>query len=143
MSDTSYWARLGARRISRRTMLQGMGAASVGFVAAGTLGACGGESAPSGGGDSGTPVAGGEVVVRRPSRITFGDPIRARSGYDPAVTHLYAAPLLELGDDATVKPNLVEEWEQVDETTLSLTLRDGLQFTDGTPVTAEAVRYSE
>lgn len=142
MSDTSYWARLGARRISRRTMLQGMGAASVGFVAAGTLGACGGESAPSGGGDSGTPVAGGEVVVRRPSRITFGDPIRARSGYDPAVTHLYAAPLLELGDDATVKPNLVEKWEQVDETTLSLTLRDGLQFTDGTPVTAEAVRYS-
>ncbi|HEY8490110.1 MAG TPA: ABC transporter substrate-binding protein [Dehalococcoidia bacterium] len=58
------------------------------------------------------------------------------------MTHLYAAPLLELGDDATVTPNLVEAWEQVDETTLSLTLRDGLQFTDGTSVNAEAVRYS-
>ncbi|MDR6906633.1 peptide/nickel transport system substrate-binding protein [Agromyces sp. 3263] len=49
--------------------------------------------------------------------------------------------LLVLDPDAQLQPNLATEWSYNDDNTvLSLTLRDGVEFTDGTPFDGEAVK---
>lgn len=139
----------------RRGILRGLG-----FGAAGTaafLAACGGgEDGDAGGaqpGALGTPAVvapttdkpaqrGGEIIVRRPSAFTFGDPQRGTSGYDPATSQLYAAPLLEISEKGELQPSLVQSWEQAGETALTLKLRTDLKFADGTPFNAQAVKYS-
>lgn len=156
MSSDNYWVRRAALRTSRRRVLQGMGVASAAAVFGASAVACGGDdddddapgatntTAP---GETPQPTPaetvtrGGELIVRRPSATTFADPHRSSSGYDPTVNHLYAAPLLAF-TGGQIAPSLVEEWEQPDPQQLTLTLRSGLSFTDGTPVNAEAIKYS-
>ncbi len=151
--QNNYWERLAARATSRRRVLQGMGAASMAALMGSSLAACGGDNddssaTPGGSGTqpvSGTTAAaikrGGEIIVRRPSAMTFADPHRSSSGYDPTINHLYAAPLLSFLD-GKLGPSLVSEWEQADNLTIRLKLRPDLTFTDGTPVNAAAVKYS-
>jgi len=51
--------------------------------------------------------------------------------------------LIEFSVDATqFEPRLATAWEQVDDTTLRLTLREGVTFTNGEPFDAESVVYS-
>jgi len=51
--------------------------------------------------------------------------------------------LLLRAPDGTVSPNAAEEWEYSDDLrTLTLTLREGMTFTDDSPVTADAVAQS-
>lgn len=138
-----------------------MGAASAFAVFGAGLAACGGDdddtngtggstnTPGSGGGttpqasstSADAPKRGGQLIVRRPSAMTFADPHRSSSGYDPTINQLYAAPLLNMVD-GKLAASLVEKWEQVDDTTATLTLRSGLTFTDGTPVNAAAIKYS-
>jgi len=159
MTEPNYWKRLAQRGTSRRRVLQAMGAASMTAAIGGSFAACGGDDDATSGDDdaskntpsSGTttstqpagPVAkrGGELVVRRPSAMTFADPHRSSSGYDPTINHLYAAPLLSMVN-SKLGPSLVAKWEQVDHTSVRLQLRPDLTFTDGTPVNAAAVKYS-
>jgi peptide/nickel transport system substrate-binding protein len=88
------------------------------------------------------PQPGGELVIRRGSNFTFGNPIRASSGYDVGFNRLYAAPLLDYDLQGNVLPFLAQAFEQTDPTTITLKLRPGLNFTDGTPVNAAAIKYS-
>lgn len=54
------------------------------------------------------------------------------------LTKLGAAETLTVLDrDGTARPALAESWEQTDPLTLRLTLRAGVTFHDGTPLTAE------
>ncbi|MBE0610775.1 MAG: hypothetical protein IH609_15450 [Dehalococcoidia bacterium] len=156
MTADNYWTRAMARGVSRRRLLGGMGIASLAALSGGAI-ACGGddddpaEQATAAGGSPTTgaattpevnkPRRGGTLVVRRPSATTFADPHRNTSGYDPTVNHLYAAPLMAKVD-GKLTASLVESWEQPDVTSLNLTLRKDLKFTDGTPVNAEALKYS-
>ncbi len=152
MRTDNYWQRLGRRGMSRRRLIQAAGLAGAAAVLGAGPIACGGDDddvGGNGGGADNTPEPtpeggaqrGGTLIVRRPSGMTFADPHRSSSGYDPTINHLYAAPLLNMRGGA-LEPSLVQEWEQVDETTVTLKLRDGLLFTDGTPVNAEAIKYS-
>nr|WP_281352520.1 ABC transporter substrate-binding protein [Phytoactinopolyspora alkaliphila] len=50
-------------------------------------------------------------------------------------------PLVALEDGEPV-PVLAESWENPDETTWVFTLRDGVEFSDGTPLTADDVKAS-
>lgn len=50
--------------------------------------------------------------------------------------------LFDPQEDGSVAPGLAERWEFVDDTTLRVTLKDGLVFHNGEPVNAEAVKYS-
>lgn len=157
METSNYWARFAQKHTSRRRLLKGMGALSASAVLGSMLAACGDDDdaphTPSGSGTATSPAPsttstasasavkrGGELIVRRPSAMTFADPQRSSSGYDPTINHLYAAPLLSMVD-SKLGPGLVTEWEQADPTTIRLTLRDGLTFTDGTPVNADAVKF--
>jgi peptide/nickel transport system substrate-binding protein len=154
MNEPNYWERLARRGTSRRRVLQGMGAASVAAIIGTSLTACGDDdnsSTKTPGGSASTsasaspaadaPKRGGEITVRRPSAMTFADPHRSSSGYDPTINHLYAAPLLSMVD-GKLGPGLATKWEQVDDATSRLTLRPDLTFTDGTPVNAAAVKFA-
>jgi peptide/nickel transport system substrate-binding protein len=47
--------------------------------------------------------------------------------------------LIHYGTDGELEPALATEWSQVDPTTWEFTLRDGVDFQDGTPMDADAV----
>lgn len=58
------------------------------------------------------------------------------------VMSLVQEGMAAFSDDLSLKPGVAESWEQVDETTYVYTLRDGVTFHDGSPVTPEDVVYS-
>ncbi|RQG87809.1 hypothetical protein EA462_13125 [Natrarchaeobius halalkaliphilus] len=51
-------------------------------------------------------------------------------------------PLVRLGLDGGPIPAAGEEWEWIDETTLDVTLRSGMTFQDGEPVTVDDVAFT-
>jgi ABC-type transport system substrate-binding protein len=71
------------------------------------------------------------------------DPVTSTVGQDVHVLSLAYAALTKQDVDGNAVPALAEDWEYNatgDEVTF--TLRDGLTFTDGTPLDAEAVKHS-
>lgn len=72
---------------------------------------------------------------------TSWDPITSRTGYDINTISLPYASLTRLNEKGEVEPSLAESWEySADGTSITFTLRDGLTFSDGEPVDAEAVK---
>jgi peptide/nickel transport system substrate-binding protein len=51
-------------------------------------------------------------------------------------------PLTRLDYDGEPVPAAAKDWEVVDDTTIEVTLRDGMTFTDGEDVTAEDVKFT-
>lgn len=81
------------------------------------------------------------------STITFGLEGDVR-GLEPALSYDFTANpvvcqisegLLMFGPDGSLQPLLAESWEQTDEVTYVYTLREGVTFSDGSPVTTEDV----
>lgn len=111
--------------------------AAAGMVAIGTLAACGGTSAGAAGD---TPTTGGSIIyghVQEPPCI-FGGWIQqayiSRQVLDGLVTE---------AEDGSVKPWLATSWTtSPDGLKYTFTLKDGVKFTDGTPVDAEAVAWN-
>ncbi|NEE04297.1 ABC transporter substrate-binding protein [Phytoactinopolyspora halotolerans] len=64
----------------------------------------------------------------------------AEEGVQTAVQQVLE-PLVAL-DDGEPVPVLAESWDNPDESTWVFTLRDGVEFSDGTPLTAEDVKAS-
>lgn len=112
--------------------------AAAGIVTIGTLAACGGTGAGAAGGD--TATTGGTIIyghVQEPPCI-FGGWIQqayiSRQVLDGLVTE---------AEDGSVKPWLATSWTtSPDGLTYTFTLKDGVKFTDGTPVDAEAVAWN-
>jgi len=155
MTESEYWQRWLTRRTARRRVLQGGAVGAMGAATWALVG-CGGDddtssttpSADKSSQPAASPSAtqqikkGGSIVVRRPSSFTFGDPQRSSSGYDTTSNLLLAAPLLNMTKSGELKAYIAAAWEQPDATTINLKLRDGIVFTDGTPVDADAVKFS-
>jgi peptide/nickel transport system substrate-binding protein len=124
------------------------------------LAACGGggEAATSTGGTAaapaGEPQAGGEITVLEDAAFAGSWP----AGLDPATNTTGGSNiainqaifgglfLLKADDDganAEVTPNQAESTEfSEDGLTFTMKLRDGIQFSDGTPLDAEAVKFN-
>jgi peptide/nickel transport system substrate-binding protein len=144
----NFWKRLNTRQSSRRQFLAGAGA---GMTAA-FLAACGGGGNGGNGGTGGSaalaPTApeqvqrGGEFVIRRTTNLAHWDPQRSPGGFDPPINDIYSSRLLDVSNAGEMGPNLAERWEQTDELTVTLNLRRDIQFNDGTPFNAEAVKYT-
>ena len=103
------------------------------------LSACGGSSrrwrkgGEGGGGDASTLTLGliAPPTTFKPADIHFAN----ESPYGQAVYD----SLLKAEPDGTIVANLATEWEyNADNTVLTMTLRDDVKFTDGTPFNAEA-----
>ncbi|MEV8634897.1 ABC transporter substrate-binding protein [Streptosporangium sp. NPDC051023] len=103
----------------------------------GSATACGGGSAAgSDGSDTLTVVAGAAPATL--------DPVKANVGSDNWFVNLTYDTLLRLGPDGDVQPALAVRWGYVGDNNkmFDLTLREGVTFADGTPLTAQAVADS-
>ncbi|WP_405151525.1 ABC transporter substrate-binding protein [Sphaerisporangium sp. NBC_01403] len=93
-----------------------------------------------------TPVAQGELD-KASWNLPFGepaslDPIKAFNYPENTVVANLCEGLMRLDPDYSVKPNLAEKVETPDPTTLVYTLRQGVRFWDGEPMTADDVVFS-
>src|SRR3712207_6124034 len=101
-----------------------------------------GCSAPAPSGGSAKPVEGGTLTYATgDAEPTCLDPHVGGNYPQALVSTQYLESLVSLGVDRTVLPWLASDWEQSDDgLTWTFTIRDGVTFTDGTPLDAEAVR---
>ena len=137
--------RMGQRHSARFRSRVVAVAAALGVAAA--IAACGGSSDDGGGSGSGGASTG---AARRAESITVAansaplslDPTKNGSTAD---MQLYATlayePLIKLLPDGRLGPGLATSWRYLDEQqkVFELTLRRGAKFSDGTPVTPQAV----
>jgi len=85
-----------------------------------------------------------------PTSLTWGwalptswDPVTSTAGWDTHALALVYDGLTQLDTEGQVVPGLAESWEYSDDgTAITFHLREGAEFTDGTPVTADAVKQS-
>ncbi|HLU59376.1 MAG TPA: ABC transporter substrate-binding protein [Pseudonocardia sp.] len=116
----------------RRAGVAGIGLALVGSV----LAACAGASAAGGG----TRVEGGTITyahVQEPPCI-FGGWIQ-----QAYISRQVLDNLVTLDTDGSIKPWLATSWTvSPDGLTYTFTLKEGVRFTDGTPLDAEAVAFN-
>ncbi|BCB82919.1 hypothetical protein Psuf_002320 [Phytohabitans suffuscus] len=102
------------------------------------LTACGGGTGAGAAG--GAPTTGGTIIyghVQEPPCI-FGGWIQ-----QAYISRQVLDGLVTMDEDGSVKPWLATEWTvSPDGTAYTFTLKDGVKFTDGTPVDAEAVAWN-
>ncbi|GAA2240769.1 ABC transporter substrate-binding protein [Herbiconiux moechotypicola] len=90
---------------------------------------------------SATPTAGGVLQVDLSAAPNCLDPAVALSQNERAIVRASVDSLLDMDKDGTLVPWLAESWEVNDDATqVVFHLRDGVTFSDGTPLTAEAVK---
>lgn len=103
------------------------------------LSGCG--SAPSGTGGSSGAKAAKVMTVGVNLFSTTLDPHKDYDGWF-VVRYGLGETLARVSDEMALTPWLATKWEMVDEHTWKITLRDGVKFHTGTPMTAEAVKAS-
>jgi peptide/nickel transport system substrate-binding protein len=118
--------------LSRRSLVTGAGAAGVGLL-----------RWP---GDAGISPALGqetqlipELVIDLSGDPESIDPAIAYAARDWSVVHSVYDALVGIASDGTIQPLAAEAFEAIDDVTFEATLREGMTFHDGSPVTAEAV----
>ncbi|MFO1161288.1 MAG: ABC transporter substrate-binding protein [Reyranellaceae bacterium] len=91
-----------------------------------------------------TPRRGGKLSIVLQLTTASLDPIYANTGStDPKFYNLFAERLIYQGKDLEFVPWLAESWEyQKGDTVLVFRLRRDVRFQDGTPMDAEAVKFS-
>lgn len=82
------------------------------------------------------------LIVASNINITNLNPFAARSVYDWRNLRLIYDKLVRLSPEVEPVPWAATSWEIVDDTTIDVFLREGMEFHDGEPVTAEDVRWS-
>jgi peptide/nickel transport system substrate-binding protein len=87
---------------------------------------------------------GGKMIYARYADSLFLDPVLNDANVDIWVlTNLYDTLLAPTSDGAGVTPALATKWDySPDGKTLTLTLRPDVKFSNGTPLTAEDVKWS-
>jgi peptide/nickel transport system substrate-binding protein len=137
------------RGLTRREVVV-RGGAAAGAVSLGwLLAACGGddeEAAQTGAAPTETaPAGGGEVDVVNWALTGDAPAIDYAKAYDfntnGVVTNI-TEPLLLMNPEGKLQPNLATEWELTEPTTMVIQLRSGVQFHDGSEMTAEDVAFS-
>ncbi|HTJ43046.1 MAG TPA: ABC transporter substrate-binding protein [Kofleriaceae bacterium] len=83
------------------------------------------------------------LVMLMEAPATTTDPRNTLSNYDTKLAHLIASGLTTV-DNATMAPELLlaEKIDRVDDLTYDVTLKPGLLFSDGNPVTAADVAWT-
>ncbi|MDO5756317.1 MAG: ABC transporter substrate-binding protein [Rhodobacterales bacterium] len=70
------------------------------------------------------------------------DPHEQLSGGTLQLSHMVFDPLVRWNSDYDFDPRLATEWERVDDTTMRFTLREGVKFHSGNPMTADDVVWT-
>lgn len=91
----------------------------------------------------GTPVSGGTLNVGFISDLRTMNPLESTQWTERQVLFLMFDRLIDLNPDFSLKPGLAESWQfENDDKRVILNLRSGVQFHDGTPFNAEAVKWN-
>jgi peptide/nickel transport system substrate-binding protein len=120
---------------TRRLRAAALGAA-LALTLSTTLAACGGDSTAAGGG-------GGNATLKWASSYfpAHWDPVVSGSGAQFRQLALVYASLTRTDEDGKAVPDLAESWDYNDKgDEVTFHLRDGLKFSDGTPVDATAIK---
>ncbi|WP_029432093.1 ABC transporter substrate-binding protein [Blastococcus sp. URHD0036] len=128
---------------SRRRQLSRRLTAVLGASAVLATAACTGGSDSSGGSssDGGTGASDATIALSIQAQPASLDPSLLQEGQQGYIWGSIFDTLLYLDNDGQVQPNAAESWEYSEDLkTLTLTLREGMTFTTGDPVTAEAAR---
>ncbi|WP_131771135.1 ABC transporter substrate-binding protein [Candidatus Protofrankia californiensis] len=130
--------------LTRRGLLAGTGAGGL----AALLAACGGSTSDAGTTASSSSSAavgkrGGTVTLSVPPPPTSLDPVTMYDGTAIALVQLVADYLIWLDSDFRLQPRLATAWNSSDAgRTWSFTIRQGVVFSDGTPLDAATVKAS-
>lgn len=120
---------------------------AVTLVAVLALAGCSGDGggATAGSQPVGDPVSGGTLRVIEQAPIAGFDPTQVFSSTSTPITYsaLYGDFLTPNPETGTAECNMCETFTTEDGgATFTVTLREGIQFSDGTPFDAEAVKYN-
>src|ERR1700753_2533318 len=87
---------------------------------------------------------GGKMIYARYADSLFLDPVLNDANVDIWIlSNLYDTLLLPTDDGKGVQPGLASAWTvSPDGKTVTLTLRDNIKFSDGSPITAQDVKWS-
>ena len=125
-------------KLRRPAVRRGLAAVAAAALLSGGLAACGGDADSAGGGTGGAGASDTLRVVLQAQPTTL-DPIAGpRSGQVAWATVL--EPLVTIGEDLEpTGDGLVTAWDRADDTTWTLTIREGVSFSNGEAADAEAV----
>ncbi|MEV6110428.1 ABC transporter substrate-binding protein [Streptomyces sp. NPDC051940] len=122
--------------MTRRPWRRPGSAAALLLVAALTASAC--SPNPSDDSDKAAGGDGGRITVARTGDIEQLDPARATAFQSVQTLGLVYDTLVDTDDGGQLVPGLAEKWQVApDGKSVELTLRQGVTFHDGTPLTAE------
>lgn len=83
-----------------------------------------------------------DIIVNSSDNVIAINPLYISGVTDNWLTELIYDRLFRVGPDGLPQPWAAASYEWRDETTIAVTLRDGMTFHDGEPVTAEDVKFS-
>ncbi|MCD4526868.1 ABC transporter substrate-binding protein [Nocardioides sp. cx-173] len=120
--------------LDRRALLS----AGLGLTLAVSMAACGADASTPGG------AGGGAGVVKWAWQLpTTWDPVTSSAGSDVQMLALTYSSLTHIDEQGNAIPHLAEKWEyNADGTQVTFTLQDGLTFSDGAPIDADAVKVN-
>jgi len=128
--------------MTRATRIRSVGVAAVAALA---LTACGGgSSSDSGAAGGGAPTEGGDLTIARQADILSMDKTTTFDNSSIYVMEQIMEPLFMVSQDGTeVEPWLASDYPMSDDKlTYTITLRDGVTFSNGDPMTAADVKFS-
>jgi peptide/nickel transport system substrate-binding protein len=83
-----------------------------------------------------------DIVLNASDNVTAINPLYISGGVDSWITELLWDRLLRIGPDGLPTPWAAESYEWINDTSISVTLREGMSWHDGQPVTVEDVAFS-
>lgn len=88
------------------------------------------------------PALAQDLIIGRSSEQSSIDPQFSRTGNNQQTADMIFGRLVETDRNFQMSPGLAESWKNVDPTTWDITLRQGVTFHDGSPLTVEDVIWS-
>src|SRR5690606_27317725 len=136
------WTQTKNLRVNGAPMAKATSLAAAALAASLVLAACGGGDSDDAATATGEPVDGGTLVYATgDAEPTCLDPHVGGNYRQALISTQYLEPLVGRDAAAEIQPSLASDWEVSDDgLTWDLTLADGITFTDGTPLDAEAVK---